>query len=197
MTTAELLDELAQIFPRETCIVCSLGRTSEEVFHRFPHNTLFLDSMGDVASVACGLALAISPRPVVAIDTDGSHLFGLANLPTIAALSSRLTNLALLVLDNVLYESGGSLPSRLCKLDWKHLGKAFDLSIVVAEDREQLESSLEDVFRKLIYTVVNINNPELPANATKSIDGVESRYRFIRHIEHLTGRTILYPAVKS
>ena len=197
MNTAETLKLLQTAIPATTAIVCSLGRTSEAAHALFPDQTLFLDSMGDVTPVACGVALGLPKSPVVALDTDGSHLLGVAALATLGGVAAQLSNLCILVLDNGLYESGGGLPSRTCVLDWTALGQAFGLPIVEVAHPDELKSALSGAFQHLTFIVVKIANIERAPDATKTVDGLESRYRFCRHLEKLSGRTILYPATKS
>ena len=197
MNTAEALKLLQAAIPATTAIVCSLGRTSEAAHALFPDQTLFLDSMGDVTPVACGVALGMPKSPVIALDTDGSHLLGVTALATLGGLTAQLNNLCVLVLDNGLYESGGGLPSRTCALDWTALGQAFGLPIVEVASTDELKSALSGVFQRLTFIVIRIANTERAPDATKTVDGLESRYRFCRHLEKLSGRKILYPATKS
>jgi thiamine pyrophosphate-dependent acetolactate synthase large subunit-like protein len=197
MTTAEVLKLLKAMLPPAASLVSSLGRTSDEAWAHFPDQTLFLDSMGDVTTVACGVALGMETHPVVALDTDGSHLLGLAALPTLGALAPRLNNLAIFVLDNGIYESGSGLPSRDCALDWVALGRAFGLPIREVATPDALTAALADAFKTLTFTVVRIANTDRAPDATKTLDGLESRYRFCRHLERLTGKIVLHPATKS
>jgi thiamine pyrophosphate-dependent acetolactate synthase large subunit-like protein len=198
MTTKEVLEIIKERVPPDTAFIASLGRTSEEAFNLFPDQTLFLDSMGDVSSTACGVAIGLSPNhPVVALDTDGSHLMGVTLLPTLASLVARLPNFLLVVLDNGIYESGGGLPSRAVVLDWHLLGRAFGFEVRIANTRAECESALSDVFTRFVYLVIKIENVEPSPAAKKNVDGVEAKYRFVRHLERVLGRTLLVPAVKS
>lgn len=198
MNTREVLEVIAEHVSTNTVFITSLGRTSEEAFRLFPSQTLFLDSMGDVTNVACGVALGLeAAHPVVALDTDGSHLMGVSSLPTLAALIDRLSNLLLIVLDNSLYESGGGLPSRYIALDWLLLGRAYGMDCFIVDNKEQLLKALEDAFSRFLYLIIKIENTDNPPIPQKSLDGVESKYLFTRHIEKLLQKTILKPSVKS
>lgn len=199
MKTREVLELLAQLVPGDTILVSSLGRTSEEAFRLFPNRTLFLDSMGDIASVASGLALGLGPEyPVVALDTDGSHLMGLSILPTLAALADSLPNLLLLVLDNGLYESAGRLPSRDCSINWVLLGQAFGVDVQIASHLEHLACIIHDAgFSRFTYVAAMVENPDLPESVQKNVDGIESKYRFIRYLEIRLAKTLVKPSVKS
>ena len=197
MTTSDVVALLRRELPDDVSVVCSLGRLAEVAFHHFPLQTLFLDCMGDVAPLACGIALGLPNRPILALDSDGSHLFGLAGLPTIAALQERLGNLLLVVFDNQIYESAGGLPSRSCAVLWPQLGQAFELEIVYANTEEVLHKALAGAFRGLRYIVAAIHDSDASPPAVKTVDGIESRYLFIRHLERVTGLKLLHPAIKS
>ncbi len=198
MNTREVLEIIAEQVPKDTAFIASLGRTSEETFRLFPDQTLFLDSMGDVTTVACGVALGLgATHPVVALDTDGSHLMGLSSLSTLATLVDRLPNLLLIVLDNGLYESGGGLPSRYTELDWQLLGQAYGMDCQVVNNKKQLLVSLQSVFSRFSYIITKIENTDNPPAAQKSLDGVEAKYRFSRHLERLLQKPLLRPSVKS
>jgi hypothetical protein len=171
MTTAEALDVLAEHTSPATSIISSLGRTSEEAFRRFPGQTLFLDSMGDVAPIAVGVALGLGPsHSVVALDTDGSQLF---------------------------YESGGALPSGSASVHWSTLGRAFGLPIRQVSTARQFSTAMAHAFQGFSYLVLSVTNLSPSPPASKPLDGIESKYRFIRHLEEVTRTTILRPATKS
>lgn len=197
MNTAEVFEVITRLTPADASFVCSLGRTSDEAFDRVSTRCLFIDSMGDIIPIASGIALGTEGKRVVALDTDGSHLMGLACLPVVGALKGRLSNLLIIVFDNQMYESAGRIPSRHCLLDWPTLGRAFGISIAVASTPEELESALADAFTILTFIVAQIANEDPAPTARKTVDGIESRYLFIRHLETITGREILRPAVKS
>lgn len=198
MKTRDVMETLSHFAPKNACFISSLGRTSEEVFRLFADQALFLDSMGDVSSIACGVALGLEQKyPVVAVDTDGSHLFGIHLLFTLSAIKDQLHNLTVMVLDNGLYESGGGARSRLIDLDWEQLGKSVGLTIESIQTKEHLITVLKESFSTFKYLVVQIYNDDELGVAEKTIDGIESRYRFIRHLEKITNQKLLIPAVKS
>jgi thiamine pyrophosphate-dependent acetolactate synthase large subunit-like protein len=197
MNTNDLLHVLMRAAPPDVSVICSLGRTAEKVFEHYPQQTLFLDSMGDVVPVACGVALGTRPLATIALDTDGSHLFGLAALPTVASLKYALDNLLILVADNKHYESAGNLPSRYCSIDWPRLGEAFGLEIHVAENVEDVAASLTTAFKALTFVVASVENSDDFVPGSKNVDGIESRYLFMRHVERLLGRPLPRPSFKS
>jgi sulfopyruvate decarboxylase subunit beta len=88
-------------------IVCNIGYPSRELFHAADSegNFYMLGSMGLCSSIALGLALSESRRPVIALDGDGSVLMNLGTLATIA--NHAPPNLVLVILDNCAYGSTG------------------------------------------------------------------------------------------
>jgi len=195
--TRDVVDTLERCTSQETLFVVSLGRTADEMFRQLADRSLFIDSLGDVCSVACGVAIGIQgAAPVVAVDTDGSHAFGLASLPVFASIRERLPNLTILVVDNQIYESAGSLPSPSSQINWQLLGRAFSLSIEDIQSTDRLQEFLSTPTGSLRYAVISVQNDEL-SPTQKTIDGIESMYRFVRQVERLTGRVIRMPAVKS
>ncbi len=197
MTTADVITVASNVLPKDVAIISSLGRTSEEVYKIYPNQTLFLDSMGDVISIACGVSLGINNHPVVAIDTDGSHLMGMTILPTLSQLKRDLMNLTILVLDNGLYESGGMLPSRYVDLDWKLYGLTWGIDIVIVDNVNDLQKYLMLDFRGLRYIVAKIINTSEQEPVKKTKDGIESKYLFTRFIESVLNKDILKPSIKS
>lgn len=197
MTTREAIEIISRFATSDTSFVVSLGRTSEECFNLFPNNALFMDSMGDITSVAIGVALGVGKQhPVIAIDTDGSHLMGITILSTLASIKANLSNLLVIVLDNCLYESVGKIPSRYAPLSWKTLGKAWELEIEEIASRDELIETLTKSFSSLNYIVVQVEDHE-PIYSKKNIDGIESKYRFTRHLEKILRKKIINPAIRS
>lgn len=198
MATEDVLKTISEYVSPETIFVSSLGRTSEEMFRYFPEQTLFLDSMGDVTSIACGLALGVGKdHNVVAVDTDGSQLMGLSVLPSVGSLAPKLPNLLLLVLDNEVYESAGGLPSRTVQLNWRMLGQSCGIETFEVDDAKGLHDVMRLAFTRMLYVVIKIHNFDMPSPSRKSVDGIESKYRFARHLERVIGRNLIMPAIKS
>ncbi len=200
MNTKDVLEIIKQYVPQNAAFVVSLGRTADEAFTYFPRQTLFLDSMGDITSVACGLALGLEQKrhPVVALDTDGSHLMGLSILPTLATLAAKLPNLLLIVLDNGIYEAAGGLPSREVEIQWKLLGQSMGIVIQDVHDERGLTRVLAEAFTRFLYLIVRIENTEPATETRKTVDGIEGTYAFIRYLEEcVLHKPLLIPAVKS
>ncbi len=109
MIRSEILKEIAPIL-RDQLVVCNIGIPSQEL-HAIddqPSNFYMLGTMGLASSIGLGLALA-QPKPVIAIDGDGSVLTNMGTLPTIA--NNVAGNFILLIVDNGSYGSTGDQPT--------------------------------------------------------------------------------------
>lgn len=78
--------------------------------------------MGLASSVALGLAACRPDEQVLAVCGDGALAMNLSSLATIAG--AKQPNLAVLVLDNGIYEYTASVPTPTRDLDWLALGRA-------------------------------------------------------------------------
>lgn len=109
MIRSEVLTQIAPIL-RPHLVVCNIGIPSQEL-HAIddqPTNFYMLGTMGLASSIGLGLALA-QPKPVIAIDGDGSVLTNLGSLATIA--NNAADNFVLLIIDNGSYGSTGDQPT--------------------------------------------------------------------------------------
>ncbi len=200
MTTKEVMSFLDESWISEkTSMICSLGRTAQEVYDVSPNQTLFLDAMGDVVSTAIGVALGVAEDPVIAFDTDGSNLMGITILSSLAALKNKLQNLAIIVFNNNILESGGGMKTTDVGPNWEHLGEAWGIQTVQVTNLKDLKNSFEKfAFKELTYFVVNVDNTEcVQGDSTKDIDGIESKYIFTRHLERVKNEKILKPCLKN
>lgn len=109
MIRAEILREIAPLL-REALVVCNIGIPSQELYAIDDRdgNFYMLGTMGLASSIGLGLALS-QPKPVIAIDGDGSVLTNLGTLPTIA--NNPAPNFILLIIDNGAYGSTGDQPT--------------------------------------------------------------------------------------
>jgi hypothetical protein len=94
--------------------------------------------MGLASSVALGLAACRPNEDVLALCGDGALAMNLSSLATIAGAKQK--NLAVLVLDNGVYEYTASVPTPTRDLDWLAVGRAifgtascFNLSDLTAD----------------------------------------------------------------
>jgi phosphonopyruvate decarboxylase len=106
VTRAQAVELVLAQLPDGDLAVAADGAISREAYRgRDRRRTLYmLGSMGQVASIALGLAMTRRER-VVALDGDGNLLMGLGGLALVAA--QRPANLFHVVLDNGCYETTG------------------------------------------------------------------------------------------
>ncbi len=101
MIRYECLEFLAPLIT-DQLVVTSLSGQRVEWGHLSNHEgNLLVGSMGNALGVSVGLALALPHRKVIVLESDGSTLLSLFNLPTLANLDP--PNLAVFVFDNQAY----------------------------------------------------------------------------------------------
>ncbi len=101
MQRYECLEQLAPLIT-DQLVVTSLSGQRVEWGHLSKHDgNLLLGSMGNALAVGLGLALALPKRKVIVLESDGSLLLSLFNLPTVANMNP--ANLAVFVFDNQAY----------------------------------------------------------------------------------------------
>ena len=173
--------------------VSSLGRTSEELFALCADRTLFLDAMGAVVPVALGIAVAAPKVDIVAVDTDGSFLMNLSILPVLGAWLPATPNLRVVIVDNGMYESGGGLPSRLCRLDWVTMFRGVGLEASVVLTAAAAHAAVSGGVQVVVGEIVDDEPLGRPRKVT---DGVASSYTVEAWLAAATGRPQRLPAEK-
>jgi len=150
--------------------------------------------MGNALGIGLGLALVLPHRKVIVLESDGSLLLSLYNLPTLANLNP--PNLVAFVFDNEVY--GGtriSQPSATAgKTDLAAVarGAGIERTLTVRDletfKQEAPQALAENVLRFIVFkvdpTVVHreIQRP--------TIDQQEHKYRFVRYLGKTEGRQI-------
>lgn len=116
MTRAEAVALALSLLADEDIVVAADGAISREAFraHDRPRTFYMLGSMGQVASIALGLAMTRLER-VIALDGDGNLLMGFGGLAMVGGL--RPPNLYHLVLDNGCYATTGGQPALSRQVD--------------------------------------------------------------------------------
>lgn len=204
MTRVDVLDTLARLLDEEDLLVTipSARRHFREIKRSIigtepPHNTFAPVVLGSISSTAFGLALAMPHRRIVALDTDGSVLMNTGILATLG--NERPPNLTVIVLDNEVYESIGLHPTHTAGFtDLARMAKGagclncstvFDVDSVA----DRVGKALDD--GEFGFVVTKIAPGRLPPEWSKprlpgDTDGVEDKYRLIRHIQALEGIAI-------
>ena len=183
MIRSEILKEIAPIL-RDQLVVCNIGIPSQEL-HAIddqPTNFYMLGTMGLASSIGLGLALA-QPKPVIAIDGDGSVLTNLGTLPTIG--NNPASNYILLIVDNGSYGSTGDQPTYAGqKTSLTAVARACGCENVVecrAEDTKQaVEDALAGDQMTIIVAKCESGNAKHPVI---TMDPVVIRDRFMNAVQ--------------
>jgi sulfopyruvate decarboxylase subunit beta len=197
----EWLGRLAEKLPEDALVMSTMiGAVGFEwgALTKDHPRTCMLGLMGDVIGMAIGLAMALPHRKVVCLDADGSVLLELGQL--IALGQEAPKNLVIFVVDNQVYESigtsEGSTPRPTAtarKADIAALALASGVPYAknvksMGEFERELDLALSELGCRLINVRTRIGHSKVPP---RQIDGVEDKYRFVRHVEQLENITIM------
>jgi sulfopyruvate decarboxylase subunit beta len=155
---------------------------------------LLLGMMGCAVGVGIGLALALPHRKVIVLDSDGSVLLSLFNLPTLGNLQPK--NLIVYVFDNGVYSGSRiSCPTATSgNTDLEAMAKGAGISDAItirniedfkkegltALDRNELGFFVCKVEESLLHR-------EIPRPTT---DLAENKYTFVRYLERSEKKAI-------
>ena len=101
MIRYECFEWLAPLMTDQLVVTSLSGQMVEWGYLSNREADLMLGSMGNALAVGIGLALALPHRKVIVLESDGSMLLSLFNLPTLANLNP--PNLVVFVFDNQAY----------------------------------------------------------------------------------------------
>jgi sulfopyruvate decarboxylase subunit beta len=192
MKRYELLKELAKLVTDQDLVVTSIGGVKPEWYSLMPGNgTMFADLLGCATPFSLGVALNLPHRRVIALDTDGGMLFNLGALCTVGKESP--PNLTIIVLDNERYEGvvGGPPTHTSGRVDLEGIGSAAGIPCTAtAKTIENFVQSAATMMsdNKTGLMVAKIEPgifKDIPLERAKESDGIEDKYRFLRHIEQL------------
>lgn len=182
MIRADILREIAPLL-REALVVCNIGIPSQELYDIDDRdgNFYMLGTMGLASSIGLGLALS-QPKPVVAIDGDGSVLTSLGTLPTIA--NNPAPNFILLIIDNGAYGSTGDQPTYTgARTSLARVAQACGCDRVIEcmdeETAEVLRDALDAGEMTIIVSKCDSGNEKMPVIP---LDPVVIRDRFMRAV---------------
>lgn len=155
---------------------------------------LLLGSMGNALGVGLGMALGLPHRKVIVIESDGSVLLSLFNLPTLGTLNP--DNLAVFVFDNEAY-SGSRISRPSATAAGTDLAAiARDAGVwraVTVRDFDAFNREMSLVFQEpgLRFIVAKVEETFEHRQAERSdVDLMESKYRFVRYIERTEGKRV-------
>ena len=188
---------------RDELVIANLANTSTELRHVRPsEGNLYFVGMGMVTPYAVGLALALPHRPILALDGDGGILFDLSIFGTLAQTAP--ANLCVVVFDNEGYVSTGKTRSvsslSAGTIDIAAVARASGVTNVATvrtldEFVGAVKAGLADSGAPHVI-VAKIDTSQAFVG-TSLMDAKENKYRFVRHIEQLEGRTILKPSARE
>jgi sulfopyruvate decarboxylase subunit beta len=195
---SEYLQSLAKRIT-DDLVISSIGRVTIEWRKASPERdgNFFGVYMSGATAIATGLALALPKRRVIALDGDGAILM---NLSVFLTIGQKLPgNLTVIVGDNEAYEQTRSVPTFTAgAADIEKIArgagitKAFTVR-TVAEFNAALEASEKGPSGPTLI-VMKMSGETISDDALFiSMDLVENKYRFGRHIEETEGVTIFRP----
>lgn len=203
MRRYDALKQISRLITPEDLVVTSIDWIKNEWYSVMPGDgTFFSALLGNATPFALGMALALPHRRVVALDTDGSMLFGAGALCTVSV--ERPPNLTVLVFDNEAYEGVGEFPThtrRGIQIDRLAAGAGIARTGVV-RDPDELVSAAGEMLNDgelglLVVKVEPGRQMTFPPELTKRTDGLEDKYRFIRHIERMEQVSIRPPVLND
>jgi thiamine pyrophosphate-dependent acetolactate synthase large subunit-like protein len=155
---------------------------------------LLLGSMGNAMGVGVGMALGLPHRQVIVIESDGSVLLSLFNLPTLGTLHPE--NLVVFVFDNEAYSGSRiSRPSATAaKTDIAAIARDSGISrAMTVRDIDAFNREMSSAIKGpgLGFIVAKVEETFEHRNAERSdVDLVENKYRFVRYVERTEGKPI-------
>lgn len=191
VTRYDCLEVLAPLVG-DALVVIPPGGIENEWFALRPGPANLRLAMGEVTPLCLGLALALPRRRVVAIDADGSVLINLGAICTVGLLKP--PNLKVVVIDNECYESIGGIPSHTAMgTDLAAIARGSGIAgAVTTRTLEEFRQAAAEAFSRdgLAFIVAKVapGAKDLPA---VYMDGLEMKYRFVRHIEETEGVRVI------
>jgi len=176
-------------------VVTSQSGQRIEWSHLSQHEgNLLLGMMGCAVGVGIGLALALPHRKIIVLDSDGSILLSLFNLPTLGNL--QLKNLVVYVFDNGVYSgsriSYPTATSGNTDLEAMAKGAGIDNAITIRKIEDFKNDGLTALDRNELGFVVckveeSLLHREIPRPTT---DLAENKYTFVRYLERTEKKAI-------
>jgi thiamine pyrophosphate-dependent acetolactate synthase large subunit-like protein len=194
----EAVSTLRALVGPDILAVAGIGRAAHAALTLWPERTVQLDALGDILPVALGLALGLAETEkvhVVSLEGDGSALFGLGGLATLATVERAVGRFTAVVVDNGILESAGGAPSRSFPLDWSALAKAFGVRFAQAASVADIGAALDTVMPVGLLRLQVADTTPLP-RPTSQNNGSESVYAFRRLLASAYGIPLAVPSAK-
>jgi sulfopyruvate decarboxylase subunit beta len=194
MQRYECLEQLAPLITDQLVVTSLSGQRVEWGSLRQHDGNLLLGSMGNALAVGLGLALALPKRKVIVLESDGSLLLSLFNLPTVANMSP--ANLAVFVFDNQAY-SGTKISEPTAtagKTDLAGMAKSagIDHSLTVRDVesfKREANGAVNESGLRFVVAKVEESRGHRRIERT-NVDLLENKYAFVRYLERTEGRQI-------
>jgi sulfopyruvate decarboxylase subunit beta len=155
---------------------------------------LLVGTMGTALGVGIGLAIGLPQRKVIVLESDGSMLLSLFNLPTLANLDPK--NLQVFVFDNQVYSgtriSEPTATAGKTDLAMMAHGAGIEHAVTVAslpEFQAEMEAGLNGEGLKFVVCKVeeSVRHREI---LRTDLDPLENKYQFVRYLERTEDRAI-------
>lgn len=194
MIRHECLELLAGRITDQLVVTSQSGQRIEWSHLSKHEGNLLVGMMGCAIGVGIGLALVVPHRKVIVLDSDGSVLLSLFNLPTLGNL--RPKNLVIYVFDNGVYSGSRiSYPTATSgNTDLEAMARgagiknAMTIRGLAAFKKDGLHALARNELAFLICKVEeSLMHREIPRPNT---DLVENKYTFVRYLERTEGKSI-------
>jgi len=194
MTRYECLEYLAPLISNELVVTSLSGQRVEWAHLSHHEGNLLLGSMGNALGVGLGLSLALRNRRVIVLESDGSVLLSLFNLPTLASV--RPGNLAVVIFDNEAYSgtriSQPSATHGRTDLELTAKGAGIEEARTV-QNLESFKAAVKSVFseKRLHFVVAKVDASVGHRQLVRpDMDLLENKYRFMRYVERTQGKPV-------
>jgi len=194
MIRHDCLELLAARMTDQLVVTSQSGQRIEWANLSNHEGNLLVGMMGCALGVGMGLALALPHRKVIVLDSDGSVLLSLFNLPTLGNLQPR--NLVVFVFDNGVYSGSRiSYPTATSgNTDLESMAKAAGIknAVTLREVEAFKDKGLAALGRdELAFFVCKVEESLLHREISRpTVDLAENKYRFARYLERTEGKPI-------
>jgi thiamine pyrophosphate-dependent acetolactate synthase large subunit-like protein len=194
MIRHECMELLAGKMTDQLVVTSQSGQRIEWSHLSRHEGNLLVGMMGCATGVATGLALALPHRKVIALDSDGSVLLSLFNLPTLGNL--RPKNLLIYVFDNGVYSgsriSYPTATSGNSDLEAMARGAGIKNAHTIRDIDDFKERGLQALVRnEMAFFVCKVEESLMHREIPRPVlDLAENKYRFVRYLERTEGKTM-------
>ncbi|MGE5819656.1 MAG: thiamine pyrophosphate-dependent enzyme [Deltaproteobacteria bacterium] len=196
MIRYECLELLAARMTDQLVVTSQSGQRIEWSHLSRHEGNLLVGMMGCALGVGIGLALALPHRKVIVLDSDGSVLLSLFNLPTLGNLQPK--NLVVYVFDNGVYSgsriSYPTATSGNTDLEAMARGAGIENATTIHEIEHFKKDGLMALDRdELAFFICKVDESLLHREIPRpSTDLAENKYTFVRYLERTEKKTIAF-----